>query len=252
MSLSCHGISKVFHTDSQDEADLLVLEDISLTLEANEFVCIVGPSGCGKSTLLRIIMGIEKASAGELYFAAQSSKDLPQIVMVFQQHNVYPWLNVLDNVLFGIQTPKLSRSEKLERAMDAIHKVKLDNFEHYYPSQLSGGMRQRVGIARAFAADADILLMDEPFGALDAQTKLVLQQELLNIWQQDKKTVLYVTHDIDEAILLADRIVVMSHRPGNIQAILPVNIMRPRMPRDIDAPELREMRWDIWNMLKIS
>lgn len=252
MSLSCRGISKVFQTDTQEGDGLLVLRDINLTLELNEFVCIIGPSGCGKSTLLKIIAGIEKASSGKLYFAPQSSRYVPQLVMVFQQHNVYPWLTVLDNVLFGMQTHKLSKNEKYERAHDIIRRVKLDKFEHYYPNQLSGGMLQRVGIARAFAADADILLMDEPFGALDAQTKVSLQEELLQIWREDKKTVLYITHDIDEAILLADRIVVMTHRPGSIQAILPINIKRPRQPREIDAPDIRELRWDIWNMLKTN
>lgn len=245
MSIICKNIGKTYQ-------DLVVLEGINLEVETGEFVCLVGPSGCGKTTLLHIISGIETASSGTIQLPMPKNPQHSQTAMVFQDDNLFPWMTVTQNILFGMQNSGMSQAEQHKRARELVEMMKLVGFENTYPKHLSGGMRQRVGIARAFAANAEVLLMDEPFGALDAQTKLFMQEELLSIWWEHRQTVLYVTHDIDEALLLADRIYVFSTRPAHIKTIIPVELDRPRSLHDIDRPEIRELRWKIWKLLADS
>jgi NitT/TauT family transport system ATP-binding protein len=191
------------------------LQDISFEVGANEFICIVGPSGCGKSTLLRIIAGLEHATEGSVqYHDEPISVPHRQIGMVFQEYSLFPWRTVIDNVAAGLEFAGGARQTRLQRSLDYLRLVGLERFAHAYPYELSGGMRQRVAIARALATEPEVLLMDEPFGALDAYTRIVLQKELLRIWQTNRKTILFVTHSVDEAIFLADRIFVMSATPA--------------------------------------
>ena len=208
-----------------------VLERVNLDVRAGEFVCIVGPSGCGKSTLLNIIGGFFPQSAGEVRVggAAVTSPD-PRRIFVFQENGVFPWLTVEQNVGFGLMS--LPQGQREERVAHYIAMVGLTGFEKSYPRELSGGMRQRVEIARALAANAEVLYMDEPFGALDFLTRLKMRADLVRIWQAEKKTILFVTHDIEEAVQLADRIVVMSRRPATVAEEVPVNLPRPR---DLDS-----------------
>lgn len=205
------------------------LDSISFEVAQGRFVAIVGPSGCGKSTLLRVVAGLQTASAGVVTAAGQTVRGPSRRRgMVFQSYTLFPWLTVRGNVAFGPSLNGASSAERRAVADRFLQRVGLSGFEEAYPGQLSGGMRQRVALARALAADPDILLMDEPFGALDSQTRRIMQGMLLSIWQQDRKTVLFVTHDVDEAILLADTIHVMTARPGRIRRTLPVTLARPR------------------------
>lgn len=225
--LATQGLNKIFKTDKGEEVH--ALSNVNLAVKSNEFVCIVGPSGCGKSTLLRILAGLESSSNGRtLMKGAEITGPGRERGMVFQEYSLMPWRNVCENIWMG---PELSgKSSEICRsiAQKYIELVKLDGFEQAMPYELSGGMRQRVAIARALANDPDILLMDEPFGALDSYTRIILQKELLNIWQAHRKTVLFVTHSVDEAVFLADRIVVMSSRPGKIVLEERLDIPHPR------------------------
>lgn len=232
------------------------LAQMTLQIAPSEFVCLVGPSGCGKSTLLRLIAGFDQPSAGEIVFATPQPIGKQRTAMVFQEQGLFPWLTVLDNMAFGLEMQGVGRRERHAQARHFIEKLGLTGFADHYPHQLSGGMRQRVGIARAWLADADLLLMDEPFGALDAQTRLLLQETLLHIWKEQCKTVLYVTHDIEEAILLGDKILVMSGRPGRILEEIAVPLVRPRqLLWQMDAAEqktITELRWHIWKKLEVT
>ena len=214
------------------EQPVHVLERVSFTVRAGEFVCIVGPSGCGKSTLLNVLGGFLAESRGTVRVEGAPVRGPdPGRIFVFQENGVFPWLTVAQNVAFGLwQSPP---GERDERTRHYIAMVGLQGFEHSYPRELSGGMRQRVEIARALAANARVLFMDEPFGALDFLTRLKMRQDLIRIWQHEHKTVLFVTHDIEEAVQLADRVLVMSRRPATIQAEVVVDLPRPR---DLDAP----------------
>ena len=225
------------------------LQGIDLRVEPGEVVSIGGPSGCGKTTLLRIVAGLLPASSGMLRFDGHEPGASPRNGLVFQEHGVFPWMSVLDNVAFGLEMRGVSGADRRRRALEFIERVGLGAFADAHPHELSVGMRQRVGIARAFVADVPILLMDEPFGALDAQTKLVLQEELLRIWRDDQKLVLYVTHDIEEAIHLGDRVLVMSGRPGRILEEIPVRASRPR---DLTPgqPEVTRLALRIWRLLE--
>ena len=213
------------------------LAGVSLDIRAGEFFCIVGPSGCGKTTLLRILAGLEQQTAGTIEVAREAGSQRPVNCMVFQEQSIFPWMNVRDNVAFGLKARGFSKRDRYAVADPYIQKVGLGGFEDALPHQLSGGMKQRVSIARAFANDPEMLLMDEPFAALDEQTKLLLQAELLRIWDEQRKTVLYVTHSIDEAIVLADRILVMSARPGRIKEIVDVQQVfgRPRLVEQVKS-----------------
>ncbi len=205
------------------------LDRVDFTVAAGEFVALLGPSGCGKSTLLNLVAGFEPLTEGRLTFDGGGvSRPGPDRGVVFQEASLMPWLTVWDNVVFGPQVQKVPRSEYEPRAREMLRLMGLEQFHQALPVQLSGGMRQRVGIARALVMQPKALLMDEPFGALDAQTRLSMQELLLDVWQTLKTTVLFVTHDIDEAILLADRICVMTSRPGRITREIPVDLPRPR------------------------
>jgi ABC-type nitrate/sulfonate/bicarbonate transport system ATPase subunit len=213
--LAIEGVSKTF-------AATRALERIDLAVEDNDFLCILGPSGCGKSTLLRIVAGLEEPSTGRALLDGQPvERPGPDRGMVFQSYTLFPWLSVRKNVLFGTRSTP-------EKAAHLIGRVGLRGFENHYPKQLSGGMQQRTALARALANDPKILLLDEPFGALDNQTRALMQELLLGIWEADRKTVLFVTHDIDEAIFMANRVAVMSARPGRIKSIVPIELAHPR------------------------
>ena len=209
------------------------LEGVSFDVSDGEFVCIVGPSGCGKTTLFRIIAGLERATSGDV-FLSESRVDgpTPDMGIVFQEYHLFPWRTVRGNVAFGLQKSGVSGDERRQRVDRLIGLVGLEGFGDSYPKALSGGMKQRVAIARALAVDPKLLLMDEPFGAVDAQTREMLQTELLEIWEATGKTVLFVTHDVEEAIKLADRIVVMAKDPGRVREIVEIDLPRPRTRSD--------------------
>lgn len=227
----------------------MALDGVDFRAKAGEFICILGPSGCGKTTLLRIVAGLQTPTDGGIRFHGSWQSDPPRNGLVFQEHGVFPWMTVLDNVAFGLEMRGVERDERRDRASVFIERVGLARFAKSYPHELSVGMRQRVGIARAFVADVPILLMDEPFGSLDPQTKLVLQEELLRIWRTDRKLVLYVTHDIEEAIHLGDRVLVMTGRPGTVREDITVPLDRPR---DLSPgqPRVTEIKLEIWELLK--
>jgi NitT/TauT family transport system ATP-binding protein len=203
------------------------LERVTLDVAPGEFLCIVGPSGSGKSTLLRVLAGLLRQSEGTVHIAAERP-GTPLTAMVFQDHALLPWRTVLDNVAFGLENRGVGRGPREARAREMLDLVGLAQFARHYPHQLSGGMKQRVGIARALAGDAEVLLMDEPLAALDAQTRALMQEELLRIWAALGKTVIYVTHSLEEALLLGDRIALMTARPGRVSQIYPVDLGRPR------------------------
>jgi len=228
------------------------LAGIDVDIGAGEFFCIVGPSGCGKTTLLRILAGLETRTDGTIE-VAREQKARPLNSMVFQEHSIFPWMSVRDNVAFGLKARGVPSRDRYATAHAWITKVGLAGFEDALPHQLSGGMKQRVSIMRAFANDPEMLLMDEPFAALDEQTKLVLQAELLRIWEESRKTVVYVTHSIDEAIVLADRIMVMSARPGRIKEIVDVAAVfgRPRQVEQVkSSPQYGELFARVWGQLR--
>jgi NitT/TauT family transport system ATP-binding protein len=226
------------------------LDDVSFELEAGEFCAIVGPSGCGKSTLLRVIAGLTAPSEGLTRIHAEDERR-PDQAMVFQGASVFPWMTVLRNAAYGLEMRGLDQPERERIAGDLLRQVGLGDFLNAYPAQLSEGMRQRVAIARAFAMDPEVLLMDEPFGALDEQTRLVLQDELLRIWEATGKTVLFVTHGIDEAMILADRILVLSARPGRLKADIAVPFPRLRSIESVRAdPEFNALFLEIWGLLR--
>jgi NitT/TauT family transport system ATP-binding protein len=232
------------------KSSITAVDDISLSVPAGQFCAIVGPSGCGKSTLLRAIAALVKPSAGTIDIRRESGEQ-PLQSMVFQGRSVFPWMSVLDNAAYGLAMHGVSREERHPIAERLLRQVGLGDFLQAYPSQLSEGMRQRVAIVRAFAVDPELLLMDEPFGALDEQTRLILQDELLRIWEVTGKTVIFVTHSIDEAMILADRIIVMSARPGTIKADITVPFTRPRTVEAVRSdPAFSSLFLDIWALLR--
>lgn len=221
------AVSKVFITEQGQGIE--ALNPTSLPIQENDFICLVGPSGCGKSTLLRIIAGLEQASSGKvMYHGSVVAKPDKRLGMVFQEYSLLPWRTVLDNVGLGMEFSRKPASYCREVAAKYLRLVGLEKFARSYPYELSGGMRQRVAIARALANNPEVLLMDEPFGALDAHTRIILQKQLLQIWEANRKTIIFVTHSVDEAIYLADRIVVMTAGPGRIKELIDVNMPRPR------------------------
>lgn len=239
-ALTITGLNKVF---TVDDKDIEVLDNIGLDVGQGEFISIVGASGCGKSTLLRIIGGLEDYTDGVV---ASGGKEVHgpsgHIGMIFQESRLFPWLKIADNIAFGIgkeNRKRLSKKAQAELVQKYLELVNLVGFENAYPHQLSGGMQQRISIARALIENPDILLLDEPFGALDALTRINMQNEVLHIWEKEKKTMILVTHDIDEAIFLSDRIVVMSNRPGHIKKIIDVKMSRPRDRSSFDFIKIR-------------
>ncbi|OFX27354.1 MAG: mannosyltransferase [Armatimonadetes bacterium RBG_16_67_12] len=239
-------VTKVFQTRARV---VPALDRVSLEVADGEFVCVVGPSGCGKSTLLRILAGLVPQTSGEVVFNTGGSGK-PLHSLVFQEYAIFPWKTVLQNVLFGLEMRGVPRAERETAAQAWIERVGLRGFADAYPRQLSGGMRQRVGIARAFVNDPEVLLMDEPMGALDAQTRLLLMDELLRLWEADRKTVVYITHDIEEAVLLGDRVVLMTARPGRPKATFTVPFARPRDIALMASPEFARLSYEIWEALR--
>jgi NitT/TauT family transport system ATP-binding protein len=247
MGLHCRNLHLTFHGQA---GEVSALENLSLQFRDGEFVCIVGPSGCGKTTLLKLMAGLLRPTSGEIDFDTGATNGRPNNALAFQEHALFPWMSVLDNVAFGLRMQGKSKKESYERARKFIGQVGLARFVRSYPHELSVGMSQRASIARAFVADPEVLLMDEPFGSLDALTKLVLQEELLRIWTEHRKLVVYVTHDIEEAVLMGDRVLVMSGRPGRILEEIPIPLPRPRNMLDRDQPEIVKIRAHIWKILE--
>jgi len=251
--IELRGISKSFALNAKGaNGSVQALQSVSLSIAPNEFLTIIGPSGCGKTTLLRIIASITEPDAGEVLIDGQPvSQPGPERAMVFQTFGLFPWKTVLDNVRFPLTVRKVPGPEATERAMAHLGQVGLERFAHGYPHQLSGGMQQRVGLARALATGADILLMDEPFGSIDAQTRELMQEELMRLWQEERKTVVFVTHDLDEAVLLADRILLLSRGPGRVRDILPVDLPRPRLDYDVRGhAAFAKVRGELWQALR--
>jgi NitT/TauT family transport system ATP-binding protein len=228
---------------------VLALDRISLQAHAGEFHSIVGPSGSGKSTLLRVLAGLLRQSGGEVRIKAERP-GTPLTAMVFQEHALLPWRTVRDNVTFGLENRGVGRTERQARASEMLAMVGLTRFAGHYPHQLSGGMKQRVGIARALANDPEVLLMDEPLAALDAQTRTIMQEELLRIWATLGKTVVYVTHSLEEALLLGDRVVLLTARPGRVSRVYPVDLGRPRRLEVRASPAYGALLEKIWSQLR--
>jgi NitT/TauT family transport system ATP-binding protein len=239
--------SHLRHNGKQKE-DLLVLDDVDFDVEEGEFVTIIGPSGCGKSTLLNIIAGMESYDSGDIVVSGHRVSTVgPDTVMIFQEDSLFPWLNVIDNVSFGLRNKGVQKEERKKIAMEYIELVQLDQFAHSYMHQLSGGMKQRVAIARALAMNPRILLMDEPFGALDYRTREILQGQIQEIHEKTKKTILFVTHDVREAVSLGDRVILLSHRPSKIKQEYIIDLARPRSAED---PQLHGLTLEIQRQLK--
>ena len=235
-SVTVKDVSKAFD-------DLVAIQDLNLTVGDDEFVSFIGPSGCGKTTILRLIAGLEKPTSGEIYENGKLvSGPGSDRGMVFQEFALFPWRTVQKNVEFGLEMKGFSREERRNRATKYIDLVNLEGFEDTYPNELSGGMKQRVGIARALANEPDVLLMDEPFGSLDAQTRNIMQRELLRIWQKTSKTVIFVTHSVDEALYLSDRVIVLTARPATVKKEFCIDLSRPR---DRAGKEFSRIRHDI-------
>lgn len=220
-------LRNVYKTFSSQGGTVDALKDVSLAICSGEFFCIVGPSGCGKTTLLRILAGLEESSGGDVVITANGS-GRPLNSMVFQEQSVFPWMSVRDNVSYGLRLRGIGKKERHAIADRYIRMIGLARFADAYPHQLSGGMKQRVSVARAFANDPEILLMDEPFGALDEQNRILLQQELLRIWEDSRKTTVFITHSIDEALCLGDRVMIMTAHPGSLKTIVDIDLPRPR------------------------
>jgi len=231
-------------------SDTIALEDFNLEVEKHEFLCILGPSGCGKTTFIRVLAGLTRPTCGQVTINGKKvTGPGSDRALVFQENVLLPWRNALNNVKFGLEIRDSSKQSK-KRALELIELVGLKGFEYHYPDELSGGMRQRVGLARALAVDPEILLMDEPFGALDAQTRAILQDELLKIWEIQRKTVIFSTHNIEEALYLSDRIAVMTSRPGRIKKILNVDLSRPREYAQKMTPKFIKLRRHVWELVK--
>jgi len=231
--------------------DLVAVDNVSLDISQGEFFMIVGPSGCGKTTLLRILAGLEQATSGGIEIDVPAARDRPENSMVFQGESILPWMTVWQNAAYGLRMRNVPVKTIKEVVSHYLDRTGLARFAGYYPHQLSGGMRQRVAIARAFANDPQILLMDEPFSALDAQNKLLLQEELLRIWEEHKKTVVFITHSVDEAVLLGDRVMVMTAQPGRVKQFVPIGLARPRNFIELQgAPEYGDLVHRIWGDLR--
>ena len=241
------NVRRVFNTRN---GEMIALNGVSLDIMENEFICVVGPSGCGKSTLLNIIAGLLEPTSGKVYCDGKEVTGTgTERGVVFQQYALFPWMTVKKNVMFGLNLKGIKGKEAEDIAMKYIKMVQLEDFVDHYPKELSGGMKQRVAIARAYAVNPSILLMDEPFGALDAQTRTQLQTELLETWEKERKTCFFITHDVDEAIILAQKVIIMSARPGRIKEIVDINIPYPRTQETKMTPEFLELKNHIWSQV---
>jgi NitT/TauT family transport system ATP-binding protein len=251
MTLIIEHLSKQFTKNGQDTVDSLA--DINVKIQNGEFICILGPSGCGKTTLLRIVAGLENPTTGKVLIDETIiDRPNPKLGMIFQDYSLYPWRTVNENIVFGLELHGIAKEQRDEVAQKYLELAGLSGFGNSYPYELSGGMRQRVAVVRALAVDPTVLLMDEPFGALDAQTRNRLQQDLLEIWVKTKKTILFVTHSVDEAVFLADRIVVLTPRPGHVCDVIPVEITRPRDRTSVEFAKIRRYVLDLINQPKCS
>ena len=252
-SLSIRGVSKHFarrNSATGAEERLEALQRVSQDVPHGRFVSVIGPSGCGKSTLLQIVAGLIPASDGEVYVLGQRiTAPHPLLAVVFQEDSTLPWRTVLENVEFGLEVRRVPKHERRRTSQEVITLVGLTGFERAYPSELSGGMRQRVAIARALAMDPELLLMDEPFGALDQQTRVYIGSELLRIWEQTNKTILFVTHDMNEAVYLSDEVWIMTHRPGRIKEVVEIDLPRPRDSSTLTTPRFHELTSHLWAQL---
>jgi NitT/TauT family transport system ATP-binding protein len=242
-AIRIRDLHKIFGT-------LVAVDGVSVEIAHGEFFMIVGPSGCGKTTLLRILAGLDSITSGTIEIETPNSQR-PVNSMIFQGDSIFPWMTVWNNAAYGLKMRRVPASTIKEVVGHYLARTGLTRFADYYPHQLSGGMRQRVSIARAFANDPEILLMDEPFSALDAQNKLLLQEELLRIWEEHKKTVVFITHSVDEAVFLGDRIMVMTAQPGKVKAFVQVPLARPRNIMELQkTPEYGELITHIWSSLR--
>lgn len=247
VKIKISNVSKVFQSR---QGDVVALDNVSMDIMKNEFITIVGPSGCGKSTLLNLIGGLYSPTSGAIYNEGEEISGIStDRGIVFQQYALFPWLTVRGNVEFGLKMQGYKKEEAYKTALKYIEMVELEDFIESYPKELSGGMKQRVAIARAYAANPSVLLMDEPFGALDAQTRTQLQEELLHTWEKEKKTCFFITHDVDEAIVLGQKVVIMSARPGRIKEIVDINIPYPRSQATKMEPAFLEVKNYIWNQV---
>jgi NitT/TauT family transport system ATP-binding protein len=247
------GVSKSFHKTVKDiTTEVAALANVNLSIRENEFVSIIGPSGCGKTTLLKIIDGLIPCDSGGISINGKHvTAPGPDRAVVFQAFALLPWRTVLANVEFSLELRRLPKEDRTNIARDYLKRVGLADFENHYPHELSGGMQQRAGLARALAVNPSILLMDEPFGAVDAQTRQLLQEELLELWQRERKTVIFITHSMDEAVYLSDRVVVMTPRPGKVSEILDVPLPRPRVSEEVRRDgKFVELTNYIWESLK--
>jgi NitT/TauT family transport system ATP-binding protein len=246
--IEIEDVSKEF---AKGERRVLALQNIDLSVADREFVAILGPSGCGKSTLLNMVAGFDRPTQGTVRVAGEEIVDpSPSRAVVFQEPALFPWFSVLENVVFGPKTRREPAPDYRRRAAQIIEQVGLRGFEASYPAELSGGMRQRVGIARVLIMNPPVLLMDEPFGSLDAQTRMLMQELLLQVWERHHQTVLFITHDIEEALLLADRVCVMTARPGRIKKSIDVGIPRPRAIEVTTSPEFNALRREVLALIR--
>ena len=244
-NLEIRDLTQSFPRD--DGSTLTVLDQVSFDVKDTEFVCILGASGCGKTTLLRMIAGLDTAESGTIVLDGEKITGTdPKVGFVFQEYSLFPWRTVIDNIAFGLEMRGVSKEDRYLVAEWYLDLINLTQFKDSYPSELSGGMRQRVAVARALTLDPVLLLMDEPFGALDAQTRNMLQKELLQIWQKTKKMIIFITHSVDEAVYLADRIIVMTPRPGRICRNFEISLPRPR---DRTSVEFAEVRRDVLDLI---
>ena len=249
--LVIQNLTQTFHRD--DGSALTAIEHLNLTVSDKEFLCVLGPSGCGKTTLLRMIAGLDTATGGEILLDGERITGTdPRIGIVFQEYSLFPWRNILDNVAFGLEMQGMERDERYRLAKQYLDLVGLTPFAKSYPSELSGGMRQRIAVARALALDPVVLLMDEPFGALDAQTRNMLQHELLGIWEKTKKTIIFITHSVDEAVFMADRIIALTPRPGRVCEVFTIDQPRPRDRTSVEFAKVRRLVLDLINQPKCT
>lgn len=251
--LRIENVSRTFPPARKGAEPTLALQPVTLDVADNDFITILGPSGCGKSTLLRIVAGLDRASTGRVVLdGAEVSGPSADRGMVFQSYTLFPWLTVEDNIAFGLRERGIAETERRKVAQEWCQRVGLTGFEHHFPKQLSGGMQQRTAIARVLANDPKIMLLDEPFGALDNQTRSLMQETLLEIWERNTKTVMFVTHDIEESIFLASRVVVMSARPGRIKLDLKIDLPYPRHYTIKTSPEFSALKAQLTEEIRIE